>query len=385
MKRNIKHELVNWIDGMKISKVHFQQTEDYFLDSLCDARAIRLTNTNYGLLPFSNSNEGSSEIEISERVTNKVEIKLRRCNAITAGGCRISYNPEPSEYMILTHSFDTDKDEDAHQSRYWDVILSVNPYKRVPTGIPDEEENPPRHPYVATSYQLSFMPKGEIISDRLGLHHLVIGRIRQNGGRYEVDTNFIPPCTSMSSHPDLMHYYDRFGMLLNEIERTSKVIINKVQNKSHNSSIALHINSICRDIMRYIATIYFSYRNLGHEYTPVEVVNYFSTLAHTCYISLSFIGKNEKEELLKYFYEWSDVTPGSFEELLSNTLNIIYEHNNIRPVMTQVESFLQMFSELWIKLSMLEYIGQHKENIVVSERAQQQEGPKTKGGWTILD
>jgi hypothetical protein len=42
-------------------------------------------------------------------------------------------------------------------------------------------------------------------------------------------------------------------------------------------------------------------------------------------------------------------------------------------------------SELWLKLSALEYIGQHKDNIVVSERAHQTETVKSKGGWTILD
>lgn len=88
---------------------------------------------------------------------------------------------------------------------------------------------------------------------------------------------------------------------------------------------------------------------------------------------------------MKYFYEWSDVTPGSFEELLATTLNMIYEHTNIRTMMLQIESFLSVMSELWLKLSSLEYIGQHKDNIVISERIYQNEAPKTKGGWTILD
>ncbi|WP_163218929.1 hypothetical protein [Bacteroides sp. 224] len=37
---------------------------------------------------------------------------------------------------------------------------------------------------------------------------------------------------------------------------------------------------------------------------------------------------------------------GSFEEMLSNTLSIIYDHNNIRTVMLQIESFLRIMSEL---------------------------------------
>jgi hypothetical protein len=125
---------------------------------------------------------------------------------------------------------------------------------------------------------------------------------------------------------------------------------------------------------------------MGRDALPVEIAGYFSTLAHTCFISFNFISKAEKEELLKYFYEWSDITPGSFEELLSDTLSIIYDHNNIRSSMIQMNSFLQVLSGLWVRLSALEYIGQHKENIVISERSYQQETKKKESGsWTILD
>jgi hypothetical protein len=88
---------------------------------------------------------------------------------------------------------------------------------------------------------------------------------------------------------------------------------------------------------------------------------------------------------MKYFYEWSDITPGSFEVLLASNLVIMYEHDNIRTIMLQMESFLRIMSELWHKMSALEYIGQHKENIIVSERMHQTETVKVKNGWTILD
>lgn len=385
MQHKKEHRLVNWVEGMDVGFEHLQQQENYFIDRLCDNQNIRLTSYNYGLLPAIGKQGNSSEFDISERVTGKVEIRLRRCNAITSAGCRISFNPGQSDYLLYTHSFDKEKEQEAATTRFWDVILSVDPYKRVPTGIPNNEETPPRHPDVSESYQLSIAPQGKINYEQLGLYHLIIGRVRQQGGRYEVDTNYIPPCTSMNSSSDLQDYYERFGTYLNDIERASKVIIGKVRNRTQNSPVANHIASVCEDMMRYISSIYFLYRNMGREMTPAEITGYFSTLAHTCYISLNFINKTEKEELLKYFYEWSDITPGSFEELLANTLSIIYDHNSIRSVMLQTESFLRILSELWVRLSSLEYIGQHKDNIVVSERSYQTETLKAKGGWTILD
>lgn len=381
-----QHNLVNWIEGMPLKKVYIEQLEDYFIDAICDSLYVRMNKNNYGLLPAPDRRMDSSEFDISERVTGQVEIKLRRCNALTAGGYRINYNPPASEFILYTHTFSESKEKNsAGQTEFWDIIISADPYTRIPTGIPNEEANPPHQPDKVAALKLSVLPKGEVDLNRLGLFHLVIGRIRYQGVRYEVDTNFIPPCTIMGSHHELIKYYEQFAGYLNDIERTSKIIIAKVRNRTQNSPIANHIASFCEDVIRYIATIYYPYRNDGLDNTPSDTVKYFSTLAHTCYSNLNFINKSDKEELLKYFYEWSDVTPGSFEELLVNTLSIMYEHNNIRMVMLQVNAFLRVMSELWLKMSTLEYIGQHKENIVVSERAYQSEQPRRKGGWSVID
>jgi hypothetical protein len=384
MKVN-QYNLVNWETGLEVGFMHLQQMENYFIERLADNQASRLNRNNYGLLPSPGGQGDSSAFDISEQVTGKVEIKLRRCNALTAGGYRISYNPGEDGSLLYTHSFGTEKETATSEMQYWDVILTINPFRRIPSGIPDAETLPPHHPDAVEYYGLSIALQGKSTQEQLGAYHLVIGRIRRNGGRYEVDTNYIPPSTSMRSHPDLLKYGENFGKYLNGIEKASGDIIAKIRNRSQNSPLAYHLAVLCEEISRYIASIYFIYRNEGRDLPPIRIVNFIASLAHACHIGLNFIGKTEKEELLKYFYEWSDVTPGSFEDLLSNTLSLIYEHNAIRTVMLQIESFLHVFSELWIKLSQLEYIGQHKENIVVSERVYQEEAAKSRGGWTILD
>ena len=55
--------------------------------------------------------------------------------------------------------------------------------------------------------------------------------------------------------------------------------------------------------------------------------------------------KTEKEDVLKYFYEWSDTTPAQFETILSEAVEIKYEHDEIRSMMLIIEGFLQF---LWI-------------------------------------
>ena len=377
-------KLVNWVEGMEVNHLHFQQTENYFINRFRDDQAGRLTGYNYGLLPCADSKDNSGSFDISQQLTGKVEIRLIRCNALTAGGHRISYNPSHDESLLYIHSFD--EQSTSVKDSLWDVILSVEPYKRVPAGIPDEDETPPRHPDSMERYSLSVVPKDTLRLSRLGLYHLVIGRIRQRDDRYEVDNNYIPPCTSMRSHAELLSYYEKFSKYISNIERASVSIIAKIRNRTQTTSLANHVGRLCQEIIRYISSIYFRYRNTGKDLAPVYIVDFCSTLAHTCFAALNFNSTTDKEEMLKYFYEWSDVTPGTFEELLAGTLGIVYDHENIRVIMLQAESFLTTMSELWIRLSTLEYIGQHKGNIVVAERlGQNQQAKPQVGGWSILD
>ena len=55
MITELKHFPVNWVDGMKISRRHFEQNEFFVHDALRDAYAVGLTNFNYGILPLSDS------------------------------------------------------------------------------------------------------------------------------------------------------------------------------------------------------------------------------------------------------------------------------------------------------------------------------------------
>lgn len=389
MLYQLEKKLINWVDGMKISNEHLKQTEDYFIDVVRDATNMRLTEYNFGLLPPYKGEKLSSDFEINERISNHVEIELRKCNAVTPGGCRITINPvDASDYLKLDYPFEEEVDvtEGEDGNLYWDVILVVRPFDRNPLGAPNPEETPPRHPDSGKSYSLSIRPAGQIKSEDFGMHHLIIGRVTKIVDRYEVDHSYIPPCTSMSSHPNLKEYYERFGKYFNEIEISSHKIIQKIHDQEHKSSeIANNIKLVCEHLLSYIATVYFNFRNTGRNYAPIEIINTFSSLAHTTFVSINFINKKQKEEMLQYFYEWSDVTPGNFVEMLTDMLEVTYNHHNIRKMMDKTEYFLMEFSKLWIKLSTLEYIGQHKENIVVAEKVQKIDVSTRRSEWTIID
>lgn len=366
--KNFSNKLVNWQDSMNVSAKHFLQTENYFIEALRDVRTQGLNKHNFGLLPANGQQSDTDGIKISEHPSGHIEIRLLHCNAITRSGLRIAFHPDPETPLVRRH--DPTKDKDRHKDReisLWDIIVVANPFKRIPTGEPDPEENPPRHPDAEHNYDLMVVPSGEIDTLEFGNHHLIIGRIRKKGDQYEVDHNYIPPCTSMNAHPELVEYHNKFAHQLIDIEKNARNIIAKIYSRSNETQLAGNIMHVCRDLLSYLSGIYFNYRNKALYMAPVDTINYISTLAHTLYISISTISGPHKEELLNYFYEWSDVTPGSFEDMLARSMQILYEHGNIRTTMLEADILLSTIGELWSKLSQLEYIGQHKESIVVSE------------------
>lgn len=368
---------------MKISRRQFIDTENHFTDTVRDAASMFLRSYDFGLLPPFRGQRLSCDFEINERI-GQVEVRLRQCSAVTAGGVRIHFVPgEYDDQLVKQFSF-AGEEETEGQPLHYSIVLGVNPYERVPAGIPDPAETPPRHPYAAHAYELSMLPAGQVEAGEMGLNHLVIGQLLRQNGRVSVNDLYIPPSAVITSHPGLVRYYERFSILLNEIQICSLRIIEKVTARDHKTQLALNIKMLCERILDYIAQIFFSYRNMVHQQPPVMLVSCFSNMAHIFYSALHYPGAREKEEMLKYFYEWKDVTPGNFEDLLMRTIDVVYDHYNIHRSMEQVSDCMQVLASLWNKLSSLEFIGQPRENIVVAEQ-RTVEQTRTRSSWSLLE
>lgn len=361
-----KHKLVNWQGKMKVSPALFEQTENYFIAEQNDIRSLFLQKHDYGLLALTGQNK-DVEIQIREHISGNVEVNLFNCNAVTASGERIDFNLTGNETPLSkTFSPEENAGRQGKSTTHWEIILTVDPYERVATGEINPLLTPVRHPDCESLYKLHIVPSDEVNMSAFGSHLITIGRIRKEGERYLADRNYIPPCRTMSAHPELVNYSKHFDRMLYDLRKSSQHIIAKVNNRPDGSELAANIRSISKTIFSYIASIHFRIKNFGTAIPPVLMTEYISMLASHCYTGLIFLPSVEKDELLKYFYEWSNVTPGSFEELMSNTMEIEYEHNNLRSIMVRLEAFINTLCELWEHLSRLEYIGQHKESFVIS-------------------
>ena len=155
----IKHYPVNWIDGMKISKQHFVQSENALQDHFRDAVAIGIRNHNYGLLSPAPDMERSLEIEIEIDPQNIIHVNLNTCRAIAPNGTRIEIVKGSDTYnysarkLTASHKHDSTKSEQSYA-----IIIQANPLVRVPAGEPDPGEQPARHPFSVPEATVSILP-----------------------------------------------------------------------------------------------------------------------------------------------------------------------------------------------------------------------------------
>lgn len=379
MIKPLKYKSINWINGMKLSSDHFTLNDLYLQDFVRDAVSLNINNSNYGLLPPFAGYNTSHEVEITERATNHIEVRVKHINAVTPEGCHIDIQQNDSmETLVHNHYFGQS------EAKNYFILLVVNPFNRIPTGLPDPEESPLRYPELSKQYSIVVLPENEIAGQMPDNYFLTIGQVYHENSRLTINRDYIPPSSTITSHPALIRYYESLSALINELQLSSFRIIDKTGGRDDITTLGKNIRLICVKIVDFIATIFYQYRNIAHRESPTVLVGYFSSLAHIFFTAIKLIDPKEREELLKYFYEWKDVTPGNFEELLAKTIEVVYDHKRINESMLIVKDFLTVLVALWNKLGDLEYIGQRKENIVVAEQQviQQVQAKKT---WTLLD
>lgn len=373
---------------MKLSQQHFQATDLHVEELVRDTAAMFLKTYNYGLLPPAYGTQDFSEITLSDTFTNSFDVRVKRCNAITAGGCRIAINPEmpgsPDLRLSTTVNMNEGTAEDARPHYY--VVLRVNPFKRIPFGQLDQDESPLRQPFSDATYQLDVVPINRLKSDGLGPYTLIIGQLLPNKESYRIDQDFIPPATSMNSHPRLVKYKDDFEQQLNMLMLNSRTIVRNVNTLSQPTKIARNVRELSVKILDFLVQVMFNYRNLDDQHPPIHLLDYFNNLTSILLTALDCLPEREKDEVLQYFNEWSSVSPNAFEETLRQLVELNYKHYSIGASMQQVAKFLSMMGELWENLSKREFIGQHKDNFIVQETNRPQP-PATPPGrrWSSIE
>ncbi len=379
MNNRDNHLAVNWIDGMKISKNHFIQSDNYFQDSIRLSRNIFLNDYNFGLLD--NEQDPSNTFNLLFDYSNgTAEIILKSCHAITRGGAIIDIHHDNQVKSQLSISGNT-----KNEIKEWYLIISVNPFIRVPVGSPDINENPPRHPFTDSKYVLEVVPSVQINKQDIGLFKLPIGRINLVEGELILDKKLMPPCSTIHCYPEMNKAFEVSGTTFQSLYNFALKVLRKIQDKNKPLSIAKNIRLLCEGIMSFYGGNYFKLRNIIPQQPPVFYIESFSILAITYQTVLQTIPSEEKEELMKYTFEWCDISPGDFENILVAAVKIRYDHYAISDSVDKIQKFLDTLLVILTRMDSLEFVGQRKESMVVTKEIVVQQVEQPKKRWSILD
>lgn len=366
MIEKLNHFPVNWIDGMKINKNHFQDVQNFVSDSIRDSVGIHTSMINYGLLPVNDS------IKLSLIIDNHklLRIKVEECHAITPSGARIDIGAGTSEAINLSIPYPEAAYEiKDNESVVLMACLSVNQFKRTPYGEPDPEENPPRYPYTQPEYSLNLVPENELKNTLgFGTGYLTIGKILVNSGESKIDENYIPPCVSISSYKKLQDLYVEIDRFYGQIELYAVQIEQKIHVKKQNNSLAVMMGLMSDKTLNYLGHEINRFRWLSPHTSPANMLLSVVALARVLKNFIDARSGAGKEELLNYFAEWCNVSQGSFETIFSDVINSDYNHNHIDVTIGKVKTFMKTLEDLYSVLNRLDYIGKKRDgSIFVSE------------------
>jgi hypothetical protein len=378
---------VNWIDGMKINKSHFIAQNNAYTFQFAQGISAMINEYNYGILP--NRTIGGGELKIHVVLGNQQELQIRiqKCRAITFAGHYIQFSEESflnnsCLYTRLPGLEISLNDLNENTSSYF-LVLMIDPYKRQPFGMAIPDELPPRLPYSIPSYTLQLMSAQDACKHLLGGFHLPIGKLIFQENNILFDKDYIPPCCSISSHASLLATHAEVEVFFGKMECFSLQIIQKILQKKQQNEMTMILQKLCEQITFFTSSTLTSLSLVSIDQPPVFLLNTLASFARLIKNTLDGFNGTGKEELINYCTEWCEIDNGELETAIFSLVNYKYDHLNIHDSIELVIKFMQLITQLFTRLTQLEYIGKRKdigifvkEQIITSER-QESSGKRT--------
>jgi len=358
---------VNWIDGMKVNKDHFISSDHFNTNEIKKIYSSLITPFNYGLTMPDTENKNTFKIHIFIDNQSYIHVKVIHCVAITRGGSRIDIYENDYLKNELSASMPLIKLNQETINEYV-IVLAVNRFERIPSGVPDTWETPPRLPYVLPGYHVSVHPVEEINSI-VTPHSFIIGKLHMSDGKPEVDEDYIPACQAVYSHPKLAEFHTQLLKVLGQIEIDIVDILRGIANKKQSTTIAETVVAMSEAMLQFLSIHLVEFRNMGRYYPPVYMFETIAAFARTINNSINKQSTANREELYNYVQDWCNLKQGEFERLLLNTVELHYHHDDIQSAIVVLAPFINTISKIINTLSNLDFIGRKKDRqIFVKEQ-----------------
>jgi len=365
---------VNWIDGMKINKDHFIATDLNLTRQISNAYKAIVNPYNYGLLLQNNYKKQALNIVVDLDNQSFVHAKVFTCSAITKGGVRIEIDEahftDSDLAALLPH---TSISADQLEGKIYYLALTVDPNKRVPFGIADPEEQPPRLPFVVPGFLLSLHAQEELESIKVG-SSLIIGRLTYANEKPVLDDDYIPPCQTIFSHPKLVEYHSQLVKILGQIEIDLINILKRIKEKKQSTSIALTVADVIDSLLIYMSVHLVEFRKMARYYQPVFIFEHMSAIARNINNAINKQATADREELLNYIQDWSNLKQGEFEELIAKAVEYEYDHDDINESIVHLAPFVNAISKVTSTLSNLDFIGKKKDRQIFVKEQKESSG-----------
>jgi hypothetical protein len=364
---------VNWVDGMKINKTHFIAQDNAFTYRQAHTVSSFLNEHNYGLLPVFDRHHTSAKLFLSLDNEQTVHLRIQRCRAISRGGYVMEFDTDTSltgqQLSAGIPGLQVPFSELKDRSANYYVVLSIDPYERVPFGIADPKETPPRLPFTMPVYHLTLLPVHETSPVSLGQFQVPVGKVTVEDQVVRLVENYIPPCTAVNSHFELLEVHAGLEQFFGQMELYALQIIQKILQKKQQNELADAIYKVCENLSLFTATEYSNFK-LSYIYQPpVFMITAVTGMARLIKNTIDFYTGTSKDELISYCTEWCGVSQGELESAITTLCGYQYNHLDINDSLEKVLRFTTIISALFASLSRLEYIGKKKESgIFVKEQ-----------------
>ncbi|HTJ10843.1 MAG TPA: hypothetical protein VL547_02400 [Dinghuibacter sp.] len=374
MLSDLTHLPVNWIDGMKIARRHFEETGQYIAEQVRDVAARGLSDLNFGILPA----DRSLEVRITTDANQLIRVEVLSCKGVTPNGTRLEVHPGlgvtlQASFPELAARFGLQ----TSQAQQLFVVLQADLFNRAPEGDVPVQETPPRHPYTRETLTLDLVPAEYLVPAQL-VSGLVVGKISFANGELVVQKDFIPSCTAMTSIAQTREWYERFRQASETWEQNCIRIIQKVNSRAQpQNSLTASIMRLSEKLLEHFAQGRLAYRWILPSQPPVYTCEWMMSRVYYLFTLLQTYSEKDREEMLAYFAEWGELQGGTIENQTLRALQVGYNHFDLLTVFQEVNQVYSLYGGIFQKLSQLEFIGKKKGQsvFVIEQPATQQQAP----------
>ncbi|CAM3511053.1 hypothetical protein ZORO111903_16980 [Zobellia roscoffensis] len=372
MIEDIKNFKINWVDGMKISKEHFESLQNFAENSIKDAYVVRKGRYGHGFL--ASYLDGNNEYAINLDIHKSLKVSIKKLRAITPNGNRIEITentPSVKEEIVVDELADSKLDEGF-------LLINLDTEHTIPFGEQDPKEIPPRHPFLTNGQFFTFITSDDLAKSGLSGNQLPIAKIQKEGKSLSIATDYIPPSLTLGAHESLIDFYNDTENFVKMTERNAILIVQKIMAKQSDNPVADAMHLAVDKAYAYLAQQITKIKWEEYDMHPKELLEIIVSFARVFKGSVDISSSQNKEELFNYFGEWTELKGGDYEKIFTDVINMQYNHNDVNQNLILASGFMNVIDRLLTVLTQVDYIGKRRDmGIFVNENIVQNKQDKS--------